>query len=53
MLLRDLLKQNLDTATLECWQRKQPATPVRVFAVRLYAAGLSLREIEAILYPLG
>jgi len=53
MLLSDLLKQNLETATLECWQRERTATPVRAFAVRLHAAGLSLRETAAILRLLG
>jgi len=53
MLLSDLLKESLDTATLECWQRERTATPVRAFAVRLHAAGLSLRETEAILRLLG
>lgn len=53
MLLRDLLKQSLDTATLECWQQEWTATPVRAFAVRLHAAGLSLRETETILRLLG
>ncbi|MDZ7745860.1 MAG: IS6 family transposase [Halobacteriales archaeon] len=53
MLLSDLLKENLETATLECWQRERTATPVRAFAVRLHAAGLSLRETEAILRLLG
>ncbi len=49
MPLSNLLKQSLDTAMLECWQRERTATPVRAFAVRLHAAGLSLRETEAIL----
>jgi putative transposase len=53
MLLSNLLKQSLDTATLECWQRERTATPVRAFAVLLHAAGLSLRETEAILRLLG
>ena len=53
MLLSNLLKESLDTATLECWQRERTATPVRAFAVRLHAAGLSLRETEAILRLLG
>jgi len=26
MLLSDLLKESLDTATLECWQRERTAT---------------------------
>ncbi|MFC6724472.1 IS6 family transposase, partial [Halobium palmae] len=53
MLLSDLLKESVDTVTLECWQRERTATPVRAFAVRLHAAGLSLRETEAILHLLG
>lgn len=53
MVLRDLLKETLDTATLEWWQRERTSTPVRAFAVRLHAAGLSLRETEAILRLLG
>ena len=53
MLLSDLLKETLDTATLECWQRERTATPVRAFAVRLHAAGCSLRETAAILGLLG
>ncbi|QOS13639.1 IS6 family transposase [Haloferax sp. Atlit-6N] len=53
MLLSDLLRDSLDTATLECWQRERTAKPVRAFAVRLHAAGLSLREKEAILRLLG
>jgi len=51
--LADLLRETLDTATLECWQRERTATPVRTFAVRLHAAGLSLRETTAILELLG
>ena len=53
MQLADLLRETLDTATLECWQRERTATPVRAFAVRLHAAGLSLRETTAILELLG
>jgi putative transposase len=49
MKLANLLRETLDTATLECWQRERTATPVRAFAVRLHAAGLSLRETTAIL----
>ncbi len=32
MLLSNLLRETLDTATLECWQRERTATPVRAFA---------------------
>ncbi|UPW01285.1 IS6 family transposase [Halorussus gelatinilyticus] len=53
MLLSNLLRETLDTATLECWQRERTATPVRAFAVRLHAAGCSLRETAAILELLG
>src|SRR6056297_1561036 len=53
MQLRDLLRETLDTATLECWQRERTATPVRAFAVRLHAAGCSLRETAAILGLVG
>ncbi len=53
MLLIDLIKKSLDTATLEYWQRKRTATPVRAFAVWPHAAGISLRETEAILRLLG
>ena len=45
----NLLKETLDTATLECCQRERTATPIRAFAVRLHAAGCSLRETAAIL----
>jgi len=90
MLLSDLLKESLDTTTLECGSASgrrrdetrsvsfahqkseisgdvheskalvQPIrtlrvlrTPVRAFAVRIHAVGLSLRETEAILRLLG
>ena len=53
MLLSDLLKKSLDTATLECWECKRTATPVRAFVVRLHATGCSLRETKAILALLG
>ena len=48
MQLADLLRETLDTATLECWQRERTATPVRAFAVRLHATGCSLKETEAV-----
>ncbi|MFC7082207.1 IS6 family transposase [Halorussus caseinilyticus] len=53
MQAANLLKGTLETATLECWQRERTATPVRAFAVRLHAAGLSLRETTAVLELLG
>ncbi len=53
MLNQDLLKQALDTANLECWERERTATPVRAFAVRLHAIGCSLRETQEILQLFG
>lgn len=53
MLLSNLLTESLDTATLECWRRERTAAPLRAFAVRLHAAGLSIRETESILRLLG
>ncbi|WP_158059519.1 IS6 family transposase [Halorussus halophilus] len=53
MQAANLLKKSLDTTTLECCQRERTATPVRAFAVRLHAAGLSLRETAAILGLFG
>ncbi|WP_137284563.1 IS6 family transposase [Halorussus salinisoli] len=53
MHVADLLREALDTAALECWQRERTATPGRAFAVRLHAAGCSLRETAAILGLLG
>ncbi len=53
MLLSNLLKKSLETATLECWERERTATPVRAFAVLLHATGCSLRETKEILALLG
>ena len=53
MLLSDLPKERLDTATLECWQRERMTTHVRAFAVRIHAVGFSLRETETVLRLLG
>jgi putative transposase len=49
MLKQELLRETLETANLECWERERTATPVRAFAVRLHATGCSLRETQAIL----
>jgi len=46
---KELLRGTLNTANLECWERERTATPVRAFAVRLYATGCSLRETKEIL----
>ena len=53
MLNQDLLKEALDTANLECWERERTATPARAFAVRLHATGCSLRETQEILRLFG
>ncbi|ELZ81344.1 transposase [Haloferax larsenii JCM 13917] len=43
----------MQTANYECWQRERTANVLTGVAVRLHAAGLSLRETEAILRLLG
>ncbi len=53
MLSPELLREMLDTANLECWERERTATPVRAFAVRLHATGCSLRETQEILRLFG
>ena len=53
MLNQELLRETLDTANYECWERERTATPVRVFAVRLHATGCSLRETQGILRLFG
>jgi len=40
MLSPELLRDTLDTANLECWERERTATPVRAFAVRLMRPGV-------------
>jgi transposase-like protein len=53
MTLADLLSECFVAEFKECWERERMATPVRVFVVRLYAIGCSLRETEVILRSLG
>ena len=53
MKLADLLTETSEATSFECWERERTTTPVRAFAVRLHAAGLSLRETTAILGLLG
>ncbi|WP_254280630.1 IS6 family transposase [Haloarcula marina] len=53
MLNQELLRETLETANLECWERERTATPVRAFAVRLHATGCSLRETKEILRLFG
>jgi len=53
MLSPELLRETLDTANLECWERERTATSVRGFAVRLHATGCSLRETQASLQLFG
>lgn len=53
MQVADLLRETLDIPPLACWKREQTATSVRAFAIRLHAAGCSLRETVAILGVIG
>lgn len=53
MLIQELLREALETANLECWERERAETPVKAFAVRLHAAGCSLRETREILRLFG
>ena len=48
MPLSDLPGDTLEATDSDYWARERTATPVNV-AVRLHSAGLSLREIVAIL----
>lgn len=49
MLSPELIRETLDTANLECWERERKVTPVRAFAVRLHATGYLFIETQAIL----
>jgi putative transposase len=53
MNVADLLRETLDTATLECCQQERTANALTGVTVRLHAAGCSLRETAAILGLLG
>ncbi len=53
MWLADLLSGCYAVEFDEAWERERTATPVRVFAVRLYATGCSLRGTQAILRLIG
>jgi len=53
MLSPELLRESLDTANLECWERERTATPSGFVPVRLHATGCSLRETQAILRLFG
>jgi len=53
ILNQELLEETLNRSNLECWERERTATPVRAFAVRLYATGCSLRETKEILRLFG
>ena len=46
MLLSNLLKESLDTATLECWELERTENALTDVAVRLHAIGYSLRETQ-------
>ena len=53
MLSPELLRETLDTANVECWERERTATPVREFAIQLHATGCSIRGTHAILRLFG
>ncbi len=53
MLSPELLRETLDTANLECWERERTANALTGVAVRLHATGCSLRETQEILRLFG
>ena len=53
MTLADLLRETLDVDCDEVWENERTPTPVRVFRVRLYSMGLSVRQVEGVLAWLG
>ena len=53
MPFSDLPDKALEPVDTGCWDQERTATPLRVFAVHLHSAGLSLRETVAILDLLG
>ncbi len=52
-MLADLLSESYAAVFDDCLERERTETPVRAFAVRLYAIGCSLRETRAIRRSLG
>ena len=48
-MLADLLSERYTADLEESWENERTATPVRAFAVRVHAAGCSLRETAATL----
>ncbi len=53
MPLEELLNESLQAEYNDVWECERTATPVRAFAVRLHAAGLSVREKAVFLEFLG
>ncbi len=52
-MLADLLSKSYAADLKESWENERTAIPVRAFAVRVHAAGCSLRETQEILRLLG
>jgi putative transposase len=48
-MLAELPSESYAADFEESWENERTATPVRAFAVRLHAAGCSLRETTTIL----
>ena len=53
MTLAGLLRETLSVDCDEVCKNERTPTPVRVFGVRLYSMGLSLREVVAVFDFLG
>ena len=53
MQLQKLLRETLNTASIECWVEESTPSARTDVGVRLHAAGLSLRETAAVLELFG
>jgi putative transposase len=53
MNLQELLTENVEIPSLECWDDESTASALRALAVRLHATGISLRETAAVLESIG
>ena len=53
MTLQELLTENIETPSIECWDDESTASALRALAVRLHSTGISLRETTAALESIG
>ena len=53
MTLQELLTENVETPSIECWDDESTASALRALAVRLHSTGISLRETAAALESIG